>query len=152
MNTRAEELVKRGQRMAESLMTLTVQAFAPPTGPIELNEDGFEVRTPVAKGKSCAKVQSPSQQSDNSTRTFVVGGVPLPVLEEGLHLPIEKYFENGRLAIRAGDRGVGWEFKILTAASPIDLALVGRQFLVVGIPTKSFMTARRLHVVEVTPS
>lgn len=139
----------RGQRFAESLMTLTVEAYSRPAVPA-VDANGFESFAPVLEGRSCAKVQSRSREGDTQTRTFDVGGVPLPVLVGGLHLPIRAFVGDAGLRIRCGDRGIGWEFEVTAVGRADDPSLLGRRYLVVEAPAKSHATARRLDVVEVT--
>jgi hypothetical protein len=66
------------------------------------------------------------------------------VLRAGLHIPISSDLPT------AGDRGVGWEYEVTAIDSFDDPTLLGRRFLVVNAPAKSFATARRLDVVEVS--
>jgi hypothetical protein len=49
----------------------------------------------------------------------------------------------------AGDQGIGWEYLCTAVGAHDDPTLLGRRFLVVNAPAKSFATARRLDVVEV---
>lgn len=132
----------RGQRQAESLMTLTLTAYSPngtPTDP-----DGLEVPAYADEGTTPGKVQAASIQSgDTSTRTITVGGVPRPVIAAGLHIPISAAMP------LSGEYGVGWEYVVTAVGANDDPALLGRRFLVVNFPAKSFATARRLDVVEV---
>lgn len=106
--------------------------------------DGLEVRAFTTEGTTLGKVQASSAQSgDTATRTVTVGAVSRPVLSGGLHIPI-----SADLPV-AGDPGVGWEYECTAVGDVSDASLVGRRYLVVGVPGKSFATARRLDVVEV---
>jgi hypothetical protein len=49
----------------------------------------------------------------------------------------------------AGDQGIDWEYLCTAVGAHDDPTLLGRRFLVVNAPAKSFATARRLDVVEV---
>lgn len=105
---------------------------------------GLEVPAYADEGSTVGKVQAPSAQAgDTPTRTVTVGGVSRPVLAGGLHIPV------GSDLPVAGDQGVGWEYECTSVGAVSDASLVGRRFLVVGVPAKSFATARRLDVVEV---
>lgn len=134
-------VVQQGRIAAELMMTATFEGFSPNGVTVV---DGLEVPAFVSEGSTAGKFQGSSASSRDTTfRTVTVGGVPRPVLAGGLHLPIAAPVP------RAGDQGVGWEY-VCTAVGPEgDPALMGRRFLVVSVPTKSFATARRLDVVEV---
>lgn len=107
--------------------------------------DGYEVPAYADEGTTIGKVQGPSMAaSDAATRTVTVGGVVRPVLEAGLHIPISSDVP------AAGLYGIGWEYECTSVGAASDASLVGRRFLVVGVPAKSFATARRLDVVEVS--
>lgn len=127
---------------AESLMVDELDVFAP--GGSEL-VDGLRRPTYDEMGSTAGKVQAGLMASkDVVTRTVRVGGTDRPVIEGGLHIPL-----SAAVPI-AGDRGVGWEYCVTAVGDESDPALVGRRYLVVGVPAKSYATARRLDVVEVT--
>lgn len=129
------------QREAESLMTLTLTAYSPDGD--TLDPDGFEVPAYTAEGTTPGKVQSGSGD-DTSTRYVRIGDIERPVLAGGLHIPID-----APIPVASEQRGQGWEY-VVTAVGPADdPALLGRRYLVVGVPAKSHATARRLDVVEV---
>lgn len=132
-------------REAESLMTLTLAAYSP-TGDFTTDSDGFEVPAFTPEGSTFGKVQGGSQAGqDTATRYVSIGGVERPVLAGGLHIPI------GAKVPKAGEQrglaGGAWEY-VVTATGDGDPALLGRRYLVVGVPAKSFATARRLDVIE----
>ena len=124
--------------MAESLMTLTLTAYEP--GPLVDDEPSF---TP--QGQTFGKVQGGAASiRDTVTRTITVAGVERPVMEGGLHIPI-----TASVPVAGLDRGKGWEYEVTAIGPEDDPALLGRRYLVVNVPAKSFATARRLDVVEV---
>jgi hypothetical protein len=132
----------RGQRAAEAAMTLTLTAYSP--NGYTTDGDGLQVRAFTSQGTTRGKFQGPSaSNADAGTRTVTVGGVARDVMVAGLHIPV-----SASLPV-AGDRGVGWEYVVTTLGTYDDPRLSGRRFLVVGVPGKSFATARRLDVVEV---
>lgn len=123
-------------------MTLTLTAYSP--NGFTTDGDGLQVRAYASEGTTPGKFQGPSSSNaDAGTRSVTVGGVSRTVMVAGLHLPI-----TADLPV-AGDQGVGWEYAVTTLGADEDPALSGRRFLVVGVPAKSFATARRLDVVEV---
>lgn len=123
-------------------MTLTLTAYSP--NGFTTDADGLEVPAYASEGTTRGKVQGPSASTaDAAVRTVTVGGVSRPVLVAGLHIPVSADLP------AVGDRGIGWEY-VVTAIGGFDSpSLLGRRFLVVGAPDKSFATARRLDVVEV---
>lgn len=128
----------RGRHAAESLMQTTGTMYAP-TGYSVQNSDGEEVRQFATVFTSVCKIQGPSSaSSDTNTRTVEIGGVERPVIEAGLHLPI-----SDRILF------TGWEFEVDELGPADDPLLLGKRYRVVGIPVKSYATARRLDVVEV---
>lgn len=130
------------RREAESLMTLTLAAYSP-TGGYVTNADGFEVPAFSPEGATFGKVQGGSQAGkDTPTRSISIGGVERPVLSAGLHIPL-----GAKVPLPGEQRGIGWEYEI-TAVGDADPALMGRRFLVVAVPVKSYATARRLDVIE----
>jgi hypothetical protein len=131
-----------GQALAESLMTLTLTAYSP--NGYTTGGDGLEVRAYANEGATAGKVQgSSSSVAGAATQYVTVGGVSRAVMRAGLHLPI-----SADLPV-AGDQGIGWEYAVTAVGVDDDPTLVGRRFLVVSVPGKSFATARRLDVVEV---
>ena len=137
----ARTALLRGQLAAEALMGDTFTAYSP-NGTTTVN--GLKVPAYANQGSTPGKVQAGSQQGgDTNTRTVTVGGVERPVIESGLHLPIDAPVPV------AGDRGRGWEYVCTAVGAGSDPELVGRRYLVVGVPAKSYATARRLDVVEV---
>ena len=136
-------LVADGQRAAEALMTLTLTAYEP--GGTTVDADGFEVRGYTPQGQTFGKVQAGSRAGgDVAARLVKIGDVSFPVIEAGLHLPI------GSAIPDAGTLGAGWEYVVTSVGPSDDPALLGRRYLVVGVPAKSFATARRLDVVDIT--
>lgn len=130
-----------GQRMAESLMTLTLRAYEP-NGTTK-DADGYDVPAYIDKGTVAGKVQSGSAQGgDTNTRYVSVGDVERPILEAGLHIPLD-----AELPAASHQRGQAWEY-VVESAGNADPSLLGRRFMVVEVPAKSFATARRLNVVE----
>ncbi|RNL66245.1 hypothetical protein EFK50_01055 [Nocardioides marmoriginsengisoli] len=140
----AAELAEH-QADAESLMTLCLTLFRP-TGTFTQDPDGYEVPDYEDMGQVRGKIQSGSAQGrDTATRYLRIGDVERPVLEAGLHVPISAAIPKpGR------QRGHGWEYEVTSVGCADDPALLGRRYLVVEVPAKSFATARRLDVVEVT--
>lgn len=122
-------------------MTLTFTAYSP-NGFTTV--DGIEVPAFADEGSTPGKMQGGSvSTSDTATRTVTVGGVSRVVLAGGLHIPISSDVPT------AGDQGIGWEYLCTAVGAHDDPTLLGRRFLVVNAPAKSFATARRLDVVEV---
>lgn len=121
---------------AESLMTLTLTAYSP--GGVTV-VDNLEVPGFTPEGTTVGKVQGSSQaQSQPYTRTEVIGGVERPVLEGGLHIPLSAPIPERK-----------WEYQVTAVGPADDPALLGRRYWVASVPAKSYMTARRLDVVEV---
>lgn len=131
--------VTRGRAAAEALFGCTFEVFAP-TGTDTVG--GLEVQKYADQAGTPGKIQG-SIAKDGVTRSVTVGGVSRPVLEEGLHIPISAQIPVG------GNRGTGWEYQCTAVSGPADPALVGRRYLVVNVPAKTYATARRLDVVEV---
>jgi hypothetical protein len=136
----AGSAVLAGRRAAESLMTLTLAAYSP-NGTTVVN--GQKVPAFASEGSTPGKVAGQSQQaSDPYTRTVTVGDVEVPVIQGGLHIPLSA-------PVPVEQPGRQWEY-VVTAVGPADdPALLGRRYLVVSVPAKSYATARRLDVVEV---
>lgn len=123
-------------------LTLTPQV---PTGDLITDPEGFEVPEFTAQSTHAGKVQSGTQAGgDTSTRYLSIGGVDRPVLAAGLHIPI-----GAPVPVASEQRGQAWEY-VVTAVGPVDdPALLGRRYMVVGVPAKSFATARRLDVIAI---
>lgn len=129
------------RKRAESLYGCTFDVFSPngtdTVGGLGVQKYATETATP-------GKVQGGSASTaDTATEFVTIGGVKRPLLRGGLHIPISAQVPVG------GDRGIGWEYQCTAAADPADPALVGRRYLVVNVPAKTYATARRLDVVEV---
>lgn len=122
-------------------MTLTLAAYSP--NGHTTNGDGYQVPTFTSEGSTAGKVQGGSQATqDTATRFVKIGEVDRPVISAGLHIPISAPVPT------AGHPGHGWEYLVTAVGDVDDPTLVGTRYLVVGVPTKSFATARRLDVVE----
>lgn len=137
--------VIRGQAMAEGLMTLEVTPYAPkPGGGTEKDEHGYDVPAFDEQPPHAAKVQAASSSGkDSHTRYVKVAGVDRPVIEGGLHIAL-----SDPVPVASEQRGKGWEYEV-TGLGPVDdPALLGKRYLVVWVPVKSYATARRLDVVE----
>ncbi|MCW2785243.1 MAG: hypothetical protein JWP74_1760 [Marmoricola sp.] len=131
------------QRQAESLMTLTLTPYAP-TGDFTTDADGFEVPELLPQTPHAGKVQGGSQSGkDTQTRYIRVGDVERPVLEGGLHIPLSAPVPQPGQQIN-----LGWQYVVTGVNGLADVALLGRRFLVVEVPAKSFATARRLNVIS----
>lgn len=141
----ASAAAARGRAAATALMVDTFTPYAP-NGYATV--DGLEVPVFITKTATVGKVQSRGAGlgagNDTSARSVRIGGVDRPVLEGALHIPLTA------LVPVAGDPGVGWEYVCTAVGSGADPAGLNRRYLVVSVPTKTFMTARRLDVVEVT--
>jgi hypothetical protein len=123
-------------------MTLTMSAYSP--NGFTTDNDGLQVRAYATEGTVRGKLQGSSASvTDAATQFVTIGGVPRAVMRAGLHVVVNSDLPT------AGDRGVGWEYEVTAIDSADDPTLLGRRFLVVGVPAKSFATARRLDVVEV---
>lgn len=121
---------------ADATFTDTFTAYAFTTTKV----DGIDTTVMAAQYDTPGKVAGPSMQSrDTNTRTATVGGVERPVVEGGLHIPLT-----------AGLPAIGWELVCDATGPASDPSLVGRRWRVVDVPAKSFATARRLDVVEVS--
>jgi hypothetical protein len=126
------------RRIAESQYDDTFAAYAP--GGKTTNADGYEVPGFTAKGETPGKVQGASSATrDTNTRYETIGGSERPVIEAGLHIPID-----------ATIPAIGWVYECIETGAASDPALLGRRYRVVDVPVKSFATARRLDVVDVT--
>lgn len=138
------------QAHALSTMTLTLTAYSPTDEPTT-DADGYEVQGYANEGTTPGKVQSGSQAgSDGQTRYVNIGGVDRPVVEGGLHIPLDRFIFDGLLIVASEQRGRAWEFEVESVGPADDPALLGRRYMVVGVPAKSFATARRLDVVQVS--
>lgn len=133
--------VAAGRQLAEAFMTDRFTAYSP-NGFTTVS--GIKTQQYADEGSTLGKVQGGSQAvADTAIRYVTVGGVSRPVIEGGLHIPVSAPVPT------AGDRGVGWEYECTSVGAVSDASLVGRRYLVVNVPAKSFATARRLDVVEV---
>lgn len=148
--TIADTAIATGQVYAESLMTLTLTAYAP-TGNYVEGPDGFEVPEFINRGTTPGKVQGGSQAGkDTETRYADIGGVKRPVLVGGLHIPLSAFVVAGVLDIKPSEQvNQAWQFHVTAVNGLADLSLLGRKYQVVEVPAKSYATARRLSVVEV---
>jgi hypothetical protein len=122
------------RREAEATMQDTFTAYAYAWTKI----DGLEEQTWTPQGTTRGKVSGRSRQGDTNTRTEDVGGVERPVVDGGLHIPLDAPVPER-----------GWEYVCDAVGPASDPSLVGRRWRVVDVPAKSFATARRLDVVEV---
>ena len=124
-------------------MSLTLTAYSP--AGTTTNADGDQVPAYATEGTTLGKVQSGSQAgTDTPTRYILIGGIERPVLSGGLHIPI-----SADVPVASEQRGQAWEYQVTAIGTNDDPALLGKRFLVVGVPVKSKATARRLDVVEV---
>jgi hypothetical protein len=141
--------LRAGQTAAEATHTLTLTAYSP-TGLTAQNEtSGLEVPTFTTETTGLAgKVQASSAQAgDTATRYVTVGGVDRPVLAAGLHISISAKVPAAGAPHVAGG---AWEYLVTAVGTYDDPALLNRRYRVVQVPAKSFATARRLDVVEVS--
>lgn len=127
-------------------MTLTFTAYSP-AGTTK-DADGYDVQQYADEGETPGKVQGQSGK-DTQTRYVRVGGTERPLIAGGVHIPLDRFiFDKTLLIVADEQRGVGWELEV-SSVGPHDPALLGRRYLVVEVPAKSYATARRLSVVEV---
>ncbi len=106
--------------------------------------DGYEVPAYAPQTPTPGKVQADSKAGgDTATRMVSVGGVERPVVQGGLHIPI-----GAPMPVASEQRGVAWEYECTAVGPESDPALLGRRWLVVSVPAKTYATARRLDVVE----
>ena len=122
------------QARAQTLMVDSFTAFAPTTGEV----DGFRETTWQPRGTTRGKVAGTSRQADTNTRTVAVGGLERPVIDGGLHIPLDAALPE-----------IGWQYECTAVSNVSDPTLLGRRWQVVDVPAKSLATARRLDVVEV---
>lgn len=105
--------------------------------------NGFEVPAYASQGTTAGKIAGTSvQTTDTATRTMTVGGMQLPVVEGGLHIPVSATMP------AVGEYGTGWEYELTTLGPLTDPSLLNSRWLVVSAPAKSYATARRLDVVR----
>ncbi|HET7689330.1 MAG TPA: DUF6093 family protein [Nocardioidaceae bacterium] len=126
------------QARAESLMVDEFDAFEPGARGVDAT-DGMEKPGYTPQGSTVGKIQSHAREGDTQNRYVQVGETERPVLEAALHIPITATVPTPGLF------GVGWEYE---CTASVEAANVGRRFLVVEVPSKTFATARRLSVVE----
>lgn len=138
-------ILDAGRAAAESLMTLTLDWYTPAGTKSVVN--GMERRDATYQDTTPGKVQaSTTQGSDTATRMVAVGGVDLPIMLSGLHIPVAALTDgSGKLRLK-----VGWECEVTRVDGMADPALLGRRYRVEGVPVKSHATARRLDVVDIT--
>jgi hypothetical protein len=135
-------VTESGRLAAERRMTLT---FAPMEPDGFTTVGGLEVQAYTQHDDTPGKVQGGSASTaDPATEYVTVGGVRRPLLRGGLHIPV------GAPVPVPGDRGVGWEYECTAVGPDDDPSLLNRRYLVVNAPAKSYATARRLDVVEVS--
>lgn len=126
------------RRQAEALMTDS-GVMCRPTGRTAQNADGEEEQVYEDVFASPCKIQGPSTASrDTASRTVNIGGVDRPVIEGGLHIPVDKPATEH-----------GWVFELTRVGALSDIRLLGKKYMVVNDPVKSNATARRIDVVEV---
>lgn len=131
-------------------MTLTLTAYSP-TDDTTTDADGYQVADYADEGTTPGKIQAGAQAGgDNQTRYVNIGGVERPVISGGLHIPLDRFVFDGLLIQASEQRGQAWEFEVFSIGPADDPALLGKRYMVVGAPAKSYATARRLDVVEVT--
>lgn len=131
------------QSEAESMMTLTLRAYSP-NGWTE-DPDGYQVPAYADEGTTPGKVQGGTQGRDTQMRYVTIGSVERPVLTGGLHIPL-----TAPVPTAGTQRGkAAWEYEVEAVGPNDDPALLGRRFLVVEVPAKSYATARRLDVAEI---
>lgn len=144
---RAHRRLHAMQARARETHTLTIQWYSP-GGLSAAGSDGMRRRTGTPEGKSRGKMQALATIPgvDPVSRMVKIGDTEVPVLEGGLHIPVGDMLDGaGQLRIRDG-----WEGVVVRLGPYDDPPLFGKRFRVVGIPEKSFVTARRLDVVDVT--
>ena len=131
--------IAQGRAAAEREMADTFTAYAP--NGTTTDADGYHVPAFASQGSTKGKIQGPSSQArDTNARTVRVGDVERPVIEGGLHIPIG-----------ATVPAIGWEYACTAVGALSDPSLAGRRYRVVDVPAKTFATARRLDVVQVSP-
>ena len=128
----------RGRAAAADLYIDTFAAYSPNGTTLDAN--GYNVPAFASQGSTPGKVQARTRQGDTNTRTVAVGGVERPVLEGGLHIPVS-----------ATVPSVGWEYVCTAVGALSDPSLLNRRYRVVDVPAKTYVTARRLDVVQVSP-
>lgn len=127
----------RGRDFVEAQMTDTFRAYQP-NGSVVVDR----LRKPAFNdmGATAGKTQGPSASSaDPATRTVTVGDTEYDVITAGLHIPIS-----------APLPAVDWEYVCEAVGPASDPAGLGRRYRVVNVPSKSFATARRLDVIDIT--
>lgn len=126
-------------------MSLTLAWYSPSGATSVVN--GMEEQGATPEGTTPGKVQASSQAgSDTGSRSVDVAGVERLVMSGGLHVPVTALTDiAGTLRLAPG-----WECRVVAVADLADMALLGRRYRVVDVPVKSYATARRLDVVDVT--
>lgn len=122
-------------------MTDTFTAYSP--GGSTKDADDYEVGGFTAEGETRGKVSGRSREGDPNARTVTVGGVDRLVIEGGLHIPLSA-------PVPVAHPVTGWEYECTALGPSSDPGLLGRRYRVVDAPMKSYSTARRLDVVDVT--
>ena len=116
-------------------MTDTFTAYAYTTTKV----DGIDEQDWVAQYDTPGRVSGTSVNArDTYTRYIQVGGVEVPEVQGGLHIPLS-----------ADLPAIGWQFECIAVGPNSDPNLLGRKWQVTNVPAKSYATARRLDVVEV---
>jgi hypothetical protein len=133
------EVTVAGRAAAEGQMQDVFTAYAP--GGKSTNADGYEVDGFTSQGATVGKVSGRSREGDTQTRTVNIGGSDRPIVEGGLHVPLSAPMPT-----------IGWEYECTAVGPGSDPGLLGRRYRVVDVPLKSYATARRLDVVDVTGS
>lgn len=109
------------------------------------DDDGYDEPTFTDLTPHKGKAQGPSSSTSDAVTDYVkVGNVELPVLREGLHIPI-----SAPVPKPSRVRGRATEYRVTAVGRSDDPALLNKRYMVVGVPVKSYATARRLDVVEI---
>jgi hypothetical protein len=141
----AGSVAQAGRRAAEAQLCDTFTAYSPNGRGPDPSNPGYEIDmyTTVATGVR-GKTQAGSQAGqDASPRTVTVGDVERVVMSKGLHIPVSAAVPT------AGQYHVGWEYLCTAIGPDSDPANLGKRYLVVAAPSKTYDTARRLDVVVI---
>lgn len=128
------------QAQAESRMVDTFVAYEPDGWTTDA--DGFRTPAYTDRGTVQGEVRGDTGP-DTDTRTVMIGDTARTVLVGGLRIPVSATVPT------AGEYGIGWEYECVAVGQGSDPALLGRRWLVAGVPAKTHATARRLDVAEV---
>lgn len=132
------------RQQAESLHTLTLAAYSP--NGFTMSPGGYKLPAFTFEGNLFGKIQGGSQAGkDGDTRYVTIGDTDHPVMTAGLHISI-----GAKVPVASEQRGVAWEYEVIGLGTMDDPALLGRRYMVVSTPAKSFATARRLDVIDIT--